>query len=121
MYEVFFKLLFGAGVLLTIGAWTDRGRGFSAGAGIFVWAVLGTSSFGLLVPDNGGGTTVQSSAAFAYLCFGNAAMHAIALVMHLHEVLVDSDEHAEQLDPTALNEDVDHGRIDALDDLNPLQ
>jgi hypothetical protein len=107
MFETQYTLLFLAGVLLTIGAWTDRAAGFSAGAGVFVWGILGFASTALVAPDPGGGTLTQSSTALAWLCFGNAAMHAIALVMHLHEVLVEADDDAEQLDPIGIADETE--------------
>lgn len=107
MYETQFILLFIAGSLLTVGAWTDHARGFTAGAGVFAWGILGFGSTALVAPDPGGGTMVQSSAALAWLCFGNAAMHAIVLVIHLHEVLIEADDDAEQLDPTNIADDIE--------------
>lgn len=105
MYETQYILLFVVGALLTTGAWTGRAAGFCAGAGVFVWAVIGFSSTALVVPDPAGGTMVQSSLSLAWLAFGNTAMHAIVLVLHLHEVLVDADEEADSIDPVqAANE-----------------
>jgi len=107
MYETQYALLFAVGCLLTIGAWTNRGRGFSAGAGIFVWGVLGFASTALVIRTDSGGEFVYESISIAWLCFANAGMHAIVLVLHLHEVLVDSDDDAQQLDPTNIADDID--------------
>ncbi|WP_435067701.1 hypothetical protein [Haloplanus sp. C73] len=100
MYETQYILLFLAGVLLTTGAWTDRATGFCAGAGVFVWLVIGFSSMALVAGDGAGGTDVYASTALAWLCFGNSAMHVIRLGIHIHDQLKDADEDAAALDPT---------------------
>lgn len=99
MYETQYVLLFGVGSLLTIGAWTtDRGRGFAATAGIFVWAVLGFGSTALVIRA-AGQEYVYASSALAWLCFGNVAMHAVATVLHIHSVWSGADDDAAMLDP----------------------
>lgn len=106
MYETQYILLFLAGILLTTGAWTDRATGFCAGAGVFVWAVIGFATMALVAPDGAGGTDVYASASLAWLCFGNAGMHAVRLVIHIHDQLKDADQDAADLDPTqALSSD----------------
>jgi hypothetical protein len=99
MYETQYILLFVAGCALTAGAWTDRATGFCAGAGVFVWFVIGFSSMALIAGDGAGGTDVYASAALAWLCYGNAAMHMVRLGIHIHDQLKDADEDAAALDP----------------------
>lgn len=99
MYETQYVLLFLAGCTLTTGAWTDRATGFCAGAGVFAWLVIGFASMALVAPDGNGGTDVYASAALAWLSFGNAAMHAIRLGIHIHDTLKDADDDAAALDP----------------------
>ena len=99
MYETQYILLFLAGCALTIGAWTDRETGFSAGAGVFVWFVIGFASLALTAGDGAGGTNVYASPALAWLCYANAAMHIVRLGIHIHDTLKDADEDAAALDP----------------------
>lgn len=122
MYEIQYVLLFLAGAALTTGAWTGRAAGFCAGAGVFVWAALGFASTALVVPDPGGGTMVMASPTLSWLAFGNAAMHAVVLVLHLHEVLVDADEDAESIDPMEIAGQAEPqlNQQDAATDLNDL-
>lgn len=107
MYETQYILLFLAGCALTTGAWTDRATGFCSGAGVFVWIVIGFSSMALVAGDGAGGSDVYASAAIAWLCFGNAAMHMVRLGIHIHDQLKDADEDAAALDPRQALPDTD--------------
>jgi hypothetical protein len=102
MYETQYVLLFVSGMALTVGAWKlneDQGRGFAAVFGLFVWLVLGFASTAVVVRGGAGSEYVYSSQSLSWLCFGNATLHAVALVLHLHEMLTDADDDADLLDP----------------------
>ncbi|WP_251342427.1 hypothetical protein [Haloplanus halophilus] len=103
MYETQYILLFLAGCALTAGAWTDHAAGFSAGAGVFVWIIIGFASLAVEPAQ----ADVVASPALAWLSFGNAGMHAVRLALHLQAVMSDADEDAMALDPIQQLRDTD--------------
>ncbi|GGM52510.1 hypothetical protein [Haloarcula argentinensis] len=105
MNVVVFSLLFVAGILLTAGAWLGHARGFCGIMGLFVWFVIGLSSSAIVVVGGAGSEHVFTEPAVAWLSYGNAAMHFVALIFAVHEALQPAtDEGPEALDPDRIQQ-----------------
>lgn len=73
--------------------------------GLFVWFVIGLSSSAIVVIGGGGSEHVFTESAVAWLSYGNAGMHFVALVFAVHEALQPAtDESAEALDPDRIEQ-----------------
>lgn len=100
-----FALLWLSGILLTAGAWLDYARGFCGIMGLFVWFVIGLSSSAVVVVGGAGSEHVFTESAVAWLSYGNAGMHFVALVFAVHSALQPAtDETAEALDPSRIEQ-----------------
>jgi hypothetical protein len=110
MYVVQYVLLFGAAVLLSIGAFTGRGRGFAAILGIFGWIVVGNASSAVVYYDGAGAQHVATSTPLTWLAYAVAFMHVVALLLIVHDIMTDdsdadsADDLPGQVDPSAGNE-----------------
>ncbi len=91
MYQTHYVLLFVAGILLSIGAYRGRSRGFTGLMGVFVWFVLGNASAATTYYDGSGASHVATSLSLTWLCYGNAAMHAVLFLVELRAAFVDDD------------------------------
>lgn len=117
MYVIHYALLFAAGILLSIGAYRGLSRGFTGLMGVFVWFVIGNASAATTFYDGSGASHVATSLSLTWLCYGNAAMHAVLFLVELRAAFVDDetddlgvDEIAQRSDPlgqTDISESVD--------------
>ncbi len=117
MYVIHYAFLFVAGILLSIGAYRGLSRGFTGLMGVFVWFVLGNASAATVFWDGSGAEHVATSLSLTWLCYGNAAMHAVLFLVELRAAFIDDDtdelgvdEIAQRTDPlgkTDLSDGVD--------------
>jgi hypothetical protein len=100
-----YGLLWVAGMALTAGAWLGYARGFSGIMGLFVWFVIGLSSSAVVVVGGSGSEHVFTEPAVAWLAYGNAAMHFVALLFAVHEALQPAtDDAGDALDPDRIQQ-----------------
>ena len=105
MNMIVFSLLWVAGMALTAGAWLGYARGFSGIMGLFFWFVIGLSSSAIVVVGGSGSEHVFVEPAIAWLSYGNAAMHFVALIFAVHEALQPAtDDAADALDPDRIEQ-----------------
>lgn len=110
MYVVQYALLFGAAVLMSIGAFTGRGRGFPAILGIFAWVIVANASSAVVYYDGAGTQHVATSTPLTWLAYAVAFMHIVATLLIVHELLTgddqtnSADDLAGQVDPSAGND-----------------
>jgi hypothetical protein len=101
MFAFQWELLFYAGVLLSLGAYLGYARVFAGALGIFTWFVLGNAATATQVVS-AGTTVVTDSTALAWLCYVNAAVHALALFIGFAEwygAERDRTDNSQRLDP----------------------
>jgi len=100
MYVTQYALLFGAGVLLSIGAYVGYARGLASIMSFFVWQVLGNASSALQVfPDGSSEAVVVGSQAVAYLCYANGFISVVLLLFAFYEWYVEEEEETIQRIP----------------------
>jgi len=105
-----YVLLFGASVLLSIGAFVGYSRGFASLLGMFSWFVVGNASVAVEYYDGAGAQHVAQSVALSWLCYAVAAIHFVVLLISIYELLTDddvnsADELADAVDPSAIGGD----------------
>jgi hypothetical protein len=105
-----YVLLFGASVLLSIGAFVGYSRGFASLLGMFSWFVVGNASVAVEFWDGAGTQHVVQSVALSWLCYGVAAIHFVVLLIAIHDMWTDDDvesaeELADAIDPSAIGGD----------------
>jgi hypothetical protein len=109
MYLIQYVLLFGASVLLSMGAFLGRARGFAGILGIFSWFIVGNASAAVRFWDGAGTSHVVGSTPLVWLCYGVAVMHVVVTLLAIHDVLTEdervdsSEELADQIDPSRQN------------------
>lgn len=109
-----YALTFGAAVLLSVGAFSGRARGFAALLGAMVWFVLGNASAAVVYYDAAGTQHVAQSLPLTWLCYGVAAIHLVVLLLTVHDILTDdspvdsADGLTDALDPANANAETDH-------------
>jgi hypothetical protein len=114
MIWIQYVLLFGAGVLLSLGAYLNRARGFASIMVLFVWLVVGFASVAVQLRAPGTGTEyVYSSVALQWLCYANAAMHFVTLLLALHTAYEGTEDDADDLDPALLTDRLDNQLTDS--------
>lgn len=105
MYWIQYVLLFACGILLSMGAYLNRARGYSGILGIFVWFIIGNASIVLVIRAPGTGTEyVYESVAMQWLAYGNAAMHFVVTLLAVHEAYEGVEDEADDLDPATIND-----------------
>lgn len=95
MNELVFALLFGAGVVLAVGAYESSDwltRAVASVTGVFWWVVLGNAVVSLGHITETGTTVVHGSSAAAWLFYLVAIAHLIAFVSTLVRVTQTADE-----------------------------
>lgn len=109
MWWIQYVLLFCASALLSVGAFTGYGRGFTSLLGMFAWFIVGNASSAVVYYDGAGTQHVAQSVPLTWLCYGVAVVHLVVFLITLHEIVTGDDtenttpdELADQLrdDPT---------------------
>jgi hypothetical protein len=103
-----YLLLFLASILLSIGAFTGRARGFTSILGMFSWFIVGNASVAVVHFDGAGGKHVAQSEPLTWLCYGVAVVHFVALLIAIREEFVgeddteDAEDVAQGIDPAEI-------------------
>lgn len=84
MYVTQYALVFAAGTLLSIGAYSGRARGLASIVGFFVWIVIGDASSAIEVLSNGE-EFLYGSGAVTWLCYLNAVAHLVTIFVAIHD------------------------------------